>query len=240
MKNEAERGIADRAGTIASEFSYIAGLIRFPSPIRGKRILDVGSGLSLAGYELKKMGASVVSLDYGYRNTRSLIRSFDKNLSERDYLKSLVPLEHPDLTEEKIEELTDDFIKSSRRTRDRFVSNYNRGDREMVGALAGALPFPDSSFDFYFSVSCVDEFLVEEQVFGDIISEALRVVKPGGEIQIFPWTPPLLQVNDNKKIISMKTLASLRSKGVRTATERVISAQRDLGEYRLSLFLPAA
>lgn len=83
---------------------------------------------------------------------------------------------------------------------DRFKTAVNGGatpdpnapgaDRR-VASLAGDLPFEDGSVDLMLSSFLLFVWLVDDAPLTDIFEEALRVLRPGGTLQIYPtprWT----------------------------------------------------
>jgi len=52
------------------------------------------------------------------------------------------------------------------------------------------LPFPDNSIDYCFSVEAITAFAITHEnpkPLIDCVSEAMRVLRPGGELRLFPW-----------------------------------------------------
>lgn len=117
---------------------------------------------------LRKRGAQAFSVDYKYSDLKDLRKSVNRYLASSG---------------DKV------YVKKSRETQNRFFGHIqNRRNTSYAAALAGALPFPDNSFDLCFSLQCMSKFLVEDpNVFMGAVKEALRVLKPGGQLKMQPW-----------------------------------------------------
>lgn len=60
-------------------------------------------------------------------------------------------------------------------------------DPNAVGGVAENLPFADETFDYVLAYSSVPKFSISIERAEDAMDEMVRVLKPGGEIRIFPF-----------------------------------------------------
>ena len=80
------------------------------------------------------------------------------------------------------------FVKHSRKSRNRFFYNLESGHGQYIAALAGFLPFRSNSVDFVYSTQAVSRFLLKKkEIFQNAMWEILRVLKVEGVVQIQPW-----------------------------------------------------
>ncbi len=113
------------------------------------------------------------------------------------------------------------YVRQQRQARDAFFGNLARHSGNYLAALAGELPFQDNSFDFVFSLQTISFFLIRNrEVFMNSVHEALRVLKPGGELQLQPWVGnPLVPWPNLTRITALALIQDLRSKGIRYMTK---------------------
>jgi SAM-dependent methyltransferase len=113
------------------------------------------------------------------------------------------------------------YVRKQRQARDAFFGNLGRHSENYIGALAGELPFQDDTFDFAFSLQTISFFLIRDrEVFMHSVNEALRVLKPGGELQLQPWPGnpmvPWPKINNEN---AGALVRDLRSRGIRYAVK---------------------
>lgn len=84
-----------------------------------------------------------------------------------------------------------------------FRETPTKGKIKAVAAFAGQLPFPDNSINICLSSFFIDQLVVKH---GDtmikIVSEVLRVLKPGGNLQINPWDPDFVREVNVRNLLS--------------------------------------
>lgn len=118
-----------------------------------------------------------------------------------------------------------------------FLASIGRSDAPYVAGVAGALPFPDNTFDFTFSLLSVSFFLLSDRdVFIQSLKEVVRVTRKGGEIQLHPWAgSPHIPWTEVQRQNMQEGVRYFRSSGLRYSIETTKSA----GESpRLRLFRP--
>jgi len=196
-----------RVLTTAESFRKISKDINFPRDIRGKVILDVGSGGSDTVAELRKRGAHAVGVDLQYDNIPGLTVHLAQQLA--DPMAWMEGRRWPNITKEQADQMLGldqpmpprfaqwiidhggDYRARMALTHRRFLNDVSAGNSNYVAATAEALPFRDNSVDFYFSIEAITAFMLgSKNVFENVMNEAYRVVKPGGEIQLHPWISP--------------------------------------------------
>jgi SAM-dependent methyltransferase len=60
------------------------------------------------------------------------------------------------------------------------------GLKRCIGTFANDLPFEDKSVDLFLSCYVLFVWISDEEILESIFSEFLRVLKPGGEVRIYP------------------------------------------------------
>lgn len=96
--------------------------------------------------------------------------------------------------EKGIDILSFDFVYGTAKGR-RIFQEYSHTqhkyipikDPNSVGGVAESLPFADEVFDFVLAYSSVPKFSNSIEVAEAAIDEMIRVLKPGGELRIFPF-----------------------------------------------------
>lgn len=173
MSQESREFPLERTFITDSDFEYNQKVIGFPNDIVGKRILDVGSGVSIAVEELAKRGAIAYGIDPIYSDRNRIWQSYQRTIR----------MGHTNTTyDEKLKGSVKDFL-------DDHLSNGR-----YIAASATNLPFRDNSLDLVYSNQCLTAFLVKDQeTFLRAIAEAVRVLKSGGSLRIHPWYVPYYQ-----------------------------------------------
>lgn len=187
-----ERDLAERSFSSAAPWELIPELFEFPKEVKGLTILDVGAGASNATARLRRQGAQALAIDYQYRDLRGLRRDVNRYLTDRTYpfRKAGQPVDQEMLrVHQNVSVANPEYVRWSRSARDSFFEDVEFSkDRGYVAALAGTLPFPNNTFDFCFSLQGISRFLLQDSpVFLVAISECLRVLKPGRQLQLYPW-----------------------------------------------------
>lgn len=126
--------------------------------LKGKKILDVGSGAAVFATEANKNGLSVVSMDAAYNHEIGL-----------NWL-------------EKTESSNKTFGEKAKEV----ITRRKLHPSNPVCAEAENLPFGNESFDVIFNLCAAYHYCTSAEDLRKIFSEQLRVLKSDGEISIYP------------------------------------------------------
>jgi len=193
-------------GTFASAkpWQNVEGLIEFPDKVCGLKILDVGAGGSDMIAHLLERGAEAYAIDPLYTSWSRV---------KGEVRKTLAKLEKRRAGDQKWEE----FIRCQHEALERFVESAKCNPDHYKPAFASELPFPDNYFDLVFSINCVCQYL--DINFGTLlaaVNECLRVLKPGGTVQLFPFRDVFLppgQRNNSDEDYEKRYWARRRNQG---------------------------
>ncbi len=169
-----EESLTIKSSCTANDFELVSEGIYFPEDVAGLYILDICGGASLATGRLRMHGAKAFAIDYKYKDRHTLKRSID------DYLldPGLFPMDR----------IKQEYIRRMRKNRDIFLRNLNGTDKPLVAALAGDLPFANESFDMCYSTQGISPAILGDlKIFTQAYQEGMRVLKKGGQFQIYPW-----------------------------------------------------
>lgn len=153
--------------------------------LRGKKILDIGSGLNQLANELKGEGLDIVSLDPFY----ALSRNERESVYERGYEDG----------PEKLKELLDKLESSNPAS-------------QLVAGRSETLPFADESFDFIISHYGSPFYAENTEQIEFFFLELSRVLKRGGESRIYPTWLKHSSIETNAAL--KNALANLKEKGL--------------------------
>lgn len=156
--------------------------------LKGKKILDIGSGLNQFAKDLRKYNLNLVSIDTFYALT-------------------------PEQREEVFEELNPQNFKIVKKDLDRITKN--KKDSQLVGGLAESLPFADESFDIVLAEFSLPNHAESFNQVRDFFFEIARVLKSKGEARIYPMR--FRKIYELGPDIQQKTegaLNELREKGL--------------------------
>lgn len=158
--------------------TLVEGGIVVPSTgVKGMKILDVGAGASLVPFELGRMGAHVYAIDYRYADIDLL------KMSSYIYDKP-IPNSHFQFDPQQLE-IARQFMENATST---FFQHKNGVDASLIAAVAGNIPIRDNFFDMAYSSHLIAPFLMNDAEVGlNVFAECLRVLRPGGILQVFPW-----------------------------------------------------
>lgn len=171
---------SEKSPSTAADFEMVSAHITFPKDVKGKVIIDIGSGVSPVVLRLRREGAIAVGIDIRYRNLGELKNSADQ------YIKNHLQSADADISESVSRH--QEFIRRVSRNRNVFFNRFRAGDRPYVAAQASALPFLNNSVDFAFSDQCLSIGVIHDrQVFLEAVAEGLRVLKSGAELQMCSW-----------------------------------------------------
>ena len=157
-------------------------VIDFPADLKGKKILDIGSGESECVAWLCSQGAYAVGVDVRYDKPGDLEKDTEKSKAEIRHI--LISCYGKHMGEVHYTEL-DDKIEIARKN---FREHRESSPECYKQSLAGALPFPDGHFDMAFSINCITHGLDQDyRVLCQAVYEAFRTLKKGGELQLYPF-----------------------------------------------------
>lgn len=197
----------NRVLTTAASFRRVSRDIDFPRNLRGKVVLDVGSGGSDTVAQLREREAIAFGVDIQYGNIPGLTIHLAQQLA--DPMAWVEGRDWQDMTLEQAEQMlglnrpeprgfakwminhTGSLTERMVLTHRKFLGDIATNPDHYIKATAEALPLNDNSVDFYFSIEAITAFMLgTRDVFLQVMEEAHRVVKPGGEIQLHPWISP--------------------------------------------------
>lgn len=171
MSTGTEQEIAKRAGFTAKSWWDIRLMVQFPEDVAGLRILDIGAGGSDITAHLLGLGAEAYALDPKYADPSSLRGKLD------DLYQRL----------SKIGATNNQDVKDAEAVFANQQKSMTQNPEKYIAAYATQLPFPDDYFDLVFSVSCMFSHIDESsKALMEAAREAIRVTKPGGQIQLLP------------------------------------------------------
>lgn len=140
-----------------------------PEDTRGKRVLDLGSGLSDFVMRSNEAGGFTVGIDTAYASLEELEER------GRSYVGYIGALDDPA------------NVVRNRRTMERALADIRENPQRYIGASTLSLPFPNNTFDIVIS-NC---FLTSSAGSGAeyveaTVLEALRVIQRGGTLNLGP------------------------------------------------------
>ena len=227
-KNEARSAIesllsiAARAEVTGIAWRSLRRFYALPEMLQGLRILDVCAGMSDGVYRLRGQGAAAYAVDTCYAD---LARMYVSHHAGFEVTARGVFGVEPDTP--RGQELYRAFTEG-------FDAGLGAGI--YVAASATALPFHDASFDHVLSFNGIFGTLdYDAGVLGAALEEALRVTKPGGEVQIVPYQegPVLSDLERANQRVAVEALAG--TPGIELSVE-VARSEAGLGSVnRLTL-----
>ena len=131
------------------------------------KILDIGAGAALFAKEAKKRNIDVAVLDpmYGLEDGIEILKTAGK----KEHNKSAISIDE--------QRQRKDWIPKA------------------LGAIGKEMPFKDASFDKEICMLSSFFYAEEDQELEDNLNEALRVLKSGGKLLIYPFLPLLVNKN---------------------------------------------
>lgn len=178
-------GFIDTQASTAISGHNLRIYIELPYPLRGKRILDIAAGTSTCAIDLHNTGAKVVALDYRYGDLNELKKSSAGFITyaEEEFLSQFSQLEGESYSGNFTQ-----YITEIKQTTDAFFKDLGSEHKGIyVAGMASHLPFQDESFDFAYAIRWLSDYVAEPTTFMQIVSEALRILKKGRQLQISPW-----------------------------------------------------
>jgi len=151
-----------------------SGIIILPDSVQGLRTLDAGGGCSDVTATLLGMGADAYAIDEGYKSRSDMFGRAKKTLTTIKRA-SLPPLDAWKV--EPTERALETWRDSSKEHPDRYLPH-----------IITDSTLPEGSFDLIFSFNCVTQVLDSDwEVFSAAMRKLVRLAKPGGQVQIFPF-----------------------------------------------------
>lgn len=198
-----EKQIAQESFSSALRFEEASVFVNFPKDVGGLTIVDIGSGASTATLELQRQGANAIAVDYRYENLKEVKRSIDRHLSNATSQADRRTME------------VREYNRKARNSMRAFFHAHEEREMQLVTASAGNLPFQDESVDFVFSIQCISHFLIYDRgVFINAVSEVLRVLRPGGELQLHPWISTEYDWDQTKKRNAFELTSYLKEQNI--------------------------
>lgn len=174
-------GLAMEWGVSDNDFSRLAPFYGLPEDVSGLRILDVCAGESDLTAMLLEKGADAYALDLLYGNFKTL---HGKRLSK--VAAGISRNKHWDEVSEAIYQREVEELEASEIFL-RFKGSYERDRQSYVAGSAHSLPFSDNAFDLVLSSFGILGVLNSDlEILKLGMSEAIRVVRPGGKVQVGP------------------------------------------------------
>lgn len=143
--------------------------------LRYTKILDICAGESNFVPWLRRKGAQAFALDLGYSNPEKLHEKRKDDLIQYSIHEGI-----------DASTLDRDKLATDAQTRD-FQRSFQEHPDYYVAGSAHSLPFRNSSFDFVTSFYGIFGVLDKDSgLLSLAVEEAIRIMKPGGQIQIGP------------------------------------------------------
>jgi ubiquinone/menaquinone biosynthesis C-methylase UbiE len=187
---------------------------------KGKRILDVCSGVSDLTARLISYGADAYALDFGYADLNNLLKRAGKiklaheiSSSDQDQVNEEI-FKQPIILDKTshffssyrsylLQKIKDDlFIKSITKTPERYVAGF-----------AHEIPFPSESFDAV--VSSFGVFGVMDNDYDLLklsVEEMIRVLQPDGHLRIVPLLPNRKDFSETEKTNQKRLIQDLQKR----------------------------
>jgi SAM-dependent methyltransferase len=147
-----------------------------PKDVKGLRTLDLCAGMSDFAYGLRNRGAEAYALDLLYGDMKTLVERHQ--LAFREVARDVF---HTRPDGPKARQIYRSYVQA-------FNESLRKKPRFYVGASATALPFAGASFDLVTSFNGLFGTLdFDSRALNPALAEALRVLKPGGSLQLLPY-----------------------------------------------------
>lgn len=176
--------------------------------LKGKKVLDIGSGLNQFAQDLKQENLDLTSIDMFYTLT-------------------------PEERKEVFCELSPESSETVKKSLDRMVAKDK--DSHLVGGRAESLPFLDEMFDVVLAEYSMPHYAESRKSMRNFFFEVTRVLKPGGEAHIYPmWIRP---GRDITRRDVEEVLANLRDLGLSVEISGNDELGDNLSDIRLTLLI---
>lgn len=155
--------------TSAKSFEDISKYIDIPEEVVDLRFLDIGAGGSDFTATLLERGADAYAVDHLY-SSRSDLKGRMKKFFEASKKRGST------------------WLPKQEKAFERFYESIKNNPQRYKDASAEDLPFLNNYFDHVISVTCIGQYLdSNKNSLFTSLAEAIRVTKPEGMIQIFPF-----------------------------------------------------
>ena len=209
--------ISDHAEVTGIGWKSLSRFYDLPSDLKGLRTLDVCAGMSDFAYGLRQRGAEAYALDLLYSDFRLLTDKHKESFREiaRDVF-------HTNANTTKGRQIYEQYVRSFRVSLKKEPSTY-------VAGSATQLPFADASFHLVTSFNGLFGTLdFDARALEPALLEVLRVVKPGGSVQLLPYQRgPIL--DDHQRQSQRDALEAIRGLGGVTLSDHVARDSALLG-----------
>lgn len=174
--------IAAEAPVGGNKWTDLVKFYELPENLKGKVMLDICSGESDFTVWLRQQGAEAYALDYLYDDPTVLKQRRIKNLLS--HLPPEVRLRAASLPKDdpRWNLLTDENTEA-------FRKSFQEHPEWYIAGSAHKLPFPNDHFDIITSSYGIFGVMdMDRELLRTSLTEALRVLKPGGTLQLGPWS----------------------------------------------------
>lgn len=217
-----EKQIARESFSSAIAFEGASVFINFPKDVVGLTVVDIGAGASTAALELQRHGAKAIAIDYRYEDLKDLKISIDRDLSGNKINQA-----HSAATRlgESIKDARVDikqYARSARKNMDIFFHAHKNREIQLIAASAENLPFRNASVDFIFSIQCISRFLIKDKdILINAVAEAIRVLKPGGQLQLHPWISTVYEWDKEERRNARELIDYLKGQNIAYFVEAI-------------------
>lgn len=165
--NLSEKDVANISPTSALSWDRAKSILRLPEEVSKLRVLDVGAGASDITAALLSQGADAYAVDPKYNSKSNIRGQIQAQLKTPYYV---------------------DRKREVQETLERFMESIKTNPDHYKTAMGTNMPFSDDFFDVVFSLGAISGYLdVDRNLFLAAIQECLRVLKPGGTLQLMPF-----------------------------------------------------
>jgi hypothetical protein len=193
MDSSLEDRLVHKIGSSGTDLLRMLENIRFPfaenTIDKTKSYVGIGEGKSTAVPWMLGQGANAYAIDVLYKDINELDKAMQGCLT--------MAVKRAKKAKLSKEQVAHDIALVERSFRDAFT----QWPSHFIAARASALPIATNSIDFVYSsdaiTSGIDRFNTE--LFFLALNEALRIVRPGGELHLQPvyWGPQVQELHDS-------------------------------------------
>jgi len=189
--------IASRSEVTGVPWRSLLQFYELPAELRGIRALDVCSGMSDFAYRLRENGADAHALDIAYHDLAAMRSRHRANFDATSEDVFGAKRDSP-----QAQALYGSFVQG-------FEDSLVVAPSIYIAASATALPLRNNSMDLVTSFNGLFGALdFDVEILVAALSEVIRVVRPGGSIQLVPFQEgPVL--SDSEKEIQRKAVQAI-------------------------------